>query len=109
MLLWVATICLFLLHTYSLELIDNDAVQVATMRQRCKRHGYTVPVNVHGCYKTEVFVNTCIGACLSLHCPLVEETGKEHIALHAISNCCHVTEVVNVTLALKCENSSRSY
>ena len=88
----------------------ENPVEEATVKQKCKLQGYNVPIKVHGCVKTTILVNSCLGACLSLHCPRDDNHRDDghHIKFENISNCCHVTKVVNVTLVLKCWNDHMS-
>ena len=87
----------------------ENPVEIATSKQKCRLQAYNVPINVHRCMKTTVVVNSCIGACLSIHCPRDADDLSGYVRFHNYSYCCHVTEVVNVTVELKCYDHYDEY
>lgn len=86
----------------------KSPLDIATRKQKCNLQAYRVPIKVHGCVETSILVDSCLGACLSIHCPREEATTPSHVKFHNFSNCCHVTEAVNVTVLMKCIDSFNS-
>ena len=105
--------CTFIYTITTKDKHTNEIVgpfEIATVKQKCILQGYNIPIRIHRCAKTTVLVNSCLGACLSLHCPrqkIIDVDSRRHVSLQNISHCCHVTRFVNVTIVMHCLDFSK--
>lgn len=77
----------------------------ALENSRCKLHGYTVQIEVSGCEKKEVMLNTCIGVCIGYSSP------NQNAAYNMITTCqsCKVKEFVDVYVELFCNGNNGQF
>ena len=92
----LVTIIIALLLTFS-SLVKAGPYTDALSKSKCSLLGYKLPIEEPGCHKTEVLVNSCVGACVSASTP-----SSELHTFETVTQGCKVTERVNVHVKLKC-------
>ena len=100
-----------ILQTYSRaeDVQENNKLQNDNENsQKCILVGYNLNITIHECATSTFKMNTCLGACPSVHAPNEDSLNEINIyKLKSMMECCKVREYEVVTVALQCVDNNR--